>query len=153
MFFPLLSLGRQPNLFPLFRRVGLLFLAEVARLEDTDFRWNRPSKWLRSMSSRAFHLTLFHPGQSLSLECWHSLSAVGPSFFMLMKSPRPPILTLNCDPREPRSVCLEMGRDYLLQCTGVGNNTCMWLRECRRPVEAEVVSYTRNKLHGTTCKY
>ena len=30
---------------------------------------------------------------------------------------------------------------------------CVWLRECCRQVEAEVVSNSRNKLCQTTCKY
>ena len=37
--------------------------------------------------------------------------------------------------------------------TGPGNNTCTWLRECCRQVEAEVVSNSRNQLHQTTYKY
>ena len=30
--------------------------------------------------------------------------------------------------------------------TGLGNNSCMWLRECCRQVEAEVASNSRNKI-------
>ena len=31
--------------------------------------------------------------------------------------------------------------------TGPRNNTCTWLQECCRQVEAEVVSNSRNQLH------
>ena len=37
--------------------------------------------------------------------------------------------------------------------TGPGNNTCTWLRECCRQVEAEVVRNSRNQLHQTKYKY
>ena len=33
--------------------------------------------------------------------------------------------------------------------TGPVNNTCKWLRECCRQVDAEVVSNSRNQLHQT----
>ena len=36
--------------------------------------------------------------------------------------------------------------------TDLRKSLCMWLRECRRQVEAEVVSNSRNKLHQTTYK-
>ena len=36
--------------------------------------------------------------------------------------------------------------------TGLGNNTCTWLRECFRKAESEVVSNSR-KLYKTTYKY
>ena len=38
-------------------------------------------------------------------------------------------------------------------CTGPGNNTCTWLREYCRQVEAEVISNSRNQLHQTMYKY
>ena len=37
--------------------------------------------------------------------------------------------------------------------TGLGNNTCTWLRECFRQLEAEVGGNGRNKLHQTVYKY
>ena len=37
-------------------------------------------------------------------------------------------------------------------CTGLGNNTCTWFRECCKQAEAEVVSNSRNKLHQTMYK-
>ena len=37
--------------------------------------------------------------------------------------------------------------------TGPENDTCMWLREWCRQVEAEVISYSWKKLHQTTYKY
>ena len=37
--------------------------------------------------------------------------------------------------------------------TGPGNNTCTWLQECCRLVEAEVVSNSRMQPHQTTYKY
>ena len=42
---------------------------------------------------------------------------------------------------------------FLSKTTGPRNNTCAWLRECCRQVEAEVTSNSRNKLHQTTYKY
>ena len=42
---------------------------------------------------------------------------------------------------------------YKRQNTRPGNNTCTWLRECCRQVEAEVVSNSKNQLHQTTYKY
>ena len=38
---------------------------------------------------------------------------------------------------------------HLKICTGPGNNTCKWLRECCRQTEAEVVSNSRNQPHQT----
>ena len=48
------------------------------------------------------------------------------------------------------------GNDLMLwrarKSTGLGNNTCMWLQECCRQVEAEVLSKSRKKHHQTTYK-